>query len=492
LKRYIKKNKLSIYLLILTSIFLFGTAAVCNQCATKPDGQITEGEGKEVEQEEIIEEETRSEFEWFQIGNTQPLTQIQHKSSKELEDNRIGQMVSLKADIHTNQHADGLVDHNDNLGLKRIRLTIDGFDWTDLESIGTYSEYSIAPYHDRTITGLADKGIKITYTIVFWDETIQVEKEDYSRFKTEDEIQSYLEYVQFIVHQFKDRIEYYEILNEPSIRKGTPQYVEVADYINLVKRTVPVIRQEYPEAKIVVGAMSPLVEIDNYEYFFSILNSDIMPLVDAISWHVGAPSPDYEYWQEYYYNYPSLLQEIRNVASEHGFIGEFIADEHNWRTPETSHLHEPWAYSEIVSAKYYARGMVIHLGMDITVGLAGVSHIMDLPRMIVFRNLCTIVAGAKPVDLAVEIQSEENNIANYNFSLSDGGNLIALWNNDIAVDEDSGVEATIIIHDYPNLNVRGVDILEGTQQTLVVMEENNNLIIKDLIVRDYPIILHIK
>lgn len=60
------------------------------------------------------------------------------------------------------------------------------------------------------------------------------------------------------------------------------------------------------------------------------------------------------------------------------------------------------------------------------------------------------------------------------------------------IDIDLGVEAKIVLPDFPSSDVKGIDILEGNKQPLVVNEENNNLVIKDLVVRDYPTILYIK
>jgi len=44
--------------------------------------------------------------------------------------------------------------------------------------------------------------------------------------------------------------------------------VEVDDYINLVRRTVPVIREEYPEAKIVIPCVSGIWQKEAKEYLF--------------------------------------------------------------------------------------------------------------------------------------------------------------------------------------------------------------------------------
>lgn len=418
----------------------------------------------------------------LQEGNNLLRTQLQHKQSKELEYNRIGDMWSLEP-IH-----EWSLDTVINVGLKWTRLSINYNDWNEVESTGAYSEYYIDPKQDKAITDLANNGVKIMYILVFWDEAIQVEKEDYSRFKTEDEIQRYLDYVKFIVHHFKDRIEYYEILNEPNIGEGTQQYVEVADYINLVKRTVPIIRQEYPEAKIVPGAVTPLSEPGARDYFFTILSSDVMPLVDAVSWHChNRESP--EYTPEYYYNYPSLVQEIKDVASTHGFKGEYIAEELHWRTPSNAHPHEPSIYSETATAKYFARGIVMHLGVDITAGLAGTSHDLDLPKMRAIQNLCNIMAGTEPTSLPIEIQSEATNIRSYSFSLPNGDKLIALWTDGVAVDNDPGIEATLTLPGFSAQKVMGIDVLNGFAQQMITSIENESVIINNLLVKDYPIIL---
>ena len=431
----------------------------------------------------------------FQEGNNLLKAQLRPEQSRELEDNRIGQMARL--DIYTEQEADEFVDHNSCLGLKRVRLTIDWFDWWEVEGTREYSEYYVNPYQDKAITGLVENGIKIMYTLVFWDPESpsfkEEEEQDYSRFKTEDEIQRYLDYVQFIVHNFKDRVEYYEILNEANHCEGTQQHVELADYINLVKRVAPVIREEYPEAKIVAGATADLRQTPFREYFFGIINSDIMPLVDGISFHpMYGTSPEYDIHKQYYYNYPSLVQEIKDVASAHGFKGEYIADEINYRTQRNPNPYGgPWTYSESVAAKYYARGIVSSLGMNLTTGL-GLESLGELPLMVrVIRNLCTVMAGAEPASLPVEIESDAENIKSYAFSLPNGDKLLALWSDGVAVDEDPGIEATIILPGFSTQRVVGIDILNGFEQELVTSIEDGNLVIQNLLVKDYPIILRL-
>jgi hypothetical protein len=263
---------------------------------------------------------------------------------------------------------------------------------------------------------------------------------------------------------------------------GPLQYIKVADYINLVKRTVPVIRQEDPEAKIVVGSIV-LQNKPSRDYLFSILNSDIMPLVDVVSWHpMFSVSP--EYLSEYYYEYPSLVQEIKDVASAHGFKGEYRGEELSWRNANYSSYYpgDP-LYSNTVSSKYFIRGIVMHLGMDLSTGIAGYFYEI--------RNLSNIIAGAEPFAVSMSIQSSATNIRTYGFSLPDGSKLVALWADGAAADDDPGVKATVTLYDVSARKVMGIDVLNSFEQPLVVNSEGTNLGIHDLLIKDYPIFLQL-
>lgn len=421
----------------------------------------------------------------LQEGNNLPRTLLQTGRSRELADNRIG---GLWSNLWEPYDWEGIFDEEIiNLGLKRVRLAISSMDIPHLD--WSKPEFVIDPSHDNLITNIADDGVAITYNLIFWDTERGSEGRTNPRFKQAEEIQRYLEFVRFIVHHFRGRVQAYEVWNEPNI--GDPiQAIEVEDYISLVRQVVPVIREEDPEARIVIGAITPLVEPNARDYLFSILNSDLLPSVDAISWHVGAPSPEYEEWRQYYYEYPSLVQEIKNVATAHGFHGEFVADELNWRTPANPFVHEPWTFSEIVSTKYYARGIVMHLGMDVSVGLAEVSA----SRQVFFstiQNLCTLMAGARPISLPIEIQSESTNVVSHSFSLPNGDHLTALWTDIPPVEEDLGAGATLIIPGLSGKLATGIDVLHDFEQELTTSNEGENLVIRDMRIKDYPIFIRI-
>ena len=62
----------------------------------------------------------------------------------------------------------------------------------------------------------------------------------------------------------------------------------------------------------------------------------------------------------------------------------------------------------------------------------------------------------------------------------------------MALDYDPGVMANLTIYDLTTQDVIGIDLLNGFKQTIIINNENGDLVIQNLIVKDYPLILHIK
>jgi len=422
----------------------------------------------------------------LQEGNWRMRNSLELRSSAELADNRIGSMWNgFWQPFDMMEVAKTQII---GLGLKRARLTINSLEQvTAGEYVADMSqpEMSVIPIHDALFTMVADAGVQITYTLTFWDKESPYTEDVLSgpRFRTEDQTQRYIDFVRFIVSHFKDRVQYFEIWNEPDLR-APGQRIDVADYIDLVKRAAPVIRHEYPEAKIQVGGTTSLH--DSHEYLFSVLRSDIMPLVDVVSWHpLFGESPEHE--AVYYYNYPFIVEEIKEVASSYGFQGEYEADELTWSVHGQGG-DAPWRYSNTQAAKYYARSIALHLGMDIAVSLGGVSQ-----RAIIFptiRNLCTLMAGHEAIDMPVGIDIEtQDPVAYCSFRYPNGDRMLAVWTNGITQDDDSGVPATIRFPELTAETVTGIDVLHGFEQEFVFETDGNDTVIRDVLIKDYPILI---
>ena len=417
----------------------------------------------------------------MQHGNDLAVTQLQARQSAELQDNGIGLGISQ---MGSSESWDLTFYPR---GVKRARASITGLEpeLVDWDS----PEFSVHPGQDAVFTRMADNGLAVTYVLIFWDKATWPGGvgAPCARFKTQGEIDRYLEFVEFIVHHFKDRVEYYELWNEPNIRYYCPKWIELGDYINLVKQTVPVIRAEYPEAKVSVGSVSN-TRFAAYDYLLELLESDIMPLVDVISWHpMYDTSPEDEIYRDYWYQYPSMVQEIKDTATAHGFDGEYQAAELGWHTPGEPG-DEPLLHSPTGANKYASRAIVMHLGLDVAVD-------NSVGEGVTLGNLCTVMAGTEPATLPVQVQTIVTdtvvNVVAYTFSAPYGDHLVALWTDGIAADYDPGVPVTVTVPGMADRTVAGIDVLYGFEQRVMTTEEDSDVVIRDLLVKDYPIILRL-
>jgi len=431
----------------------------------------------------------------LQEGNTHASVKLQYKPSNELEDNRLGGDLT---DFYSGSDRQTVIDQDITVGLKHEKMAINELEYfSNTRAFEVHLDWSkpellIPPEFDKYVNDLVSNDIIITYVLIFWDKANHPEGwEVQSRFKTEEEISRYLEYVRFIVSHFKGRVRYYELWNEPDTEFPL-QYIEPADYINLAKRTISVIKEIDPEAKIIVGSVSGTVGWDVQEYLFKILNSDLMLIADAVSWHpLYGNTPDSEQNPEYYANYPSLLAEIMSTAKRNGFQGEFIASEISYNSTGCGGcgINDPF-FSDIVSAKYTARGHILHLGNGVSSHGVGLAFERPFHNNMI-KNIANIFAGASAEAFAVEIQTDAQNIKTFTFTKTDGNKLVAIWTDGVAVEIDSGMLATLTIPNFSAGEVTGIDVLYGFEQQLITSSENGNLVIRGLLIKDYPIILRI-
>lgn len=396
------------------------------------------------------------------------------------------EVPSELADNHLGNQYDGISyteDRSDftyiySAGMTRARVSNSGLepelvDWDK-------PEFSISQAQHEHFTRLAENNIVVTYVLMFWD------KENFPggeglpcyRFQTEEEIDRWLEYVRFTVEELGEYVDYFEIWNEPDIANYCPKSIMLDDYLNLIRRTAPVIREADPEAGIVIGAVSGTYYAGSRNYLFGVLESDVLPLVDVISFHpFYGESPKYSQQAAYYYGYPDFLQQIMDTAAANGFSGEFHADEVGWSLQPGGGQSE--AYSMTETNKYWMRAVFLHRGMDVDLG-NGAGYYST-------RRVTTLMAGVEPAEFPVEIQSSADNIMSYTYSTLEGNRMIALWTNGIAVENDPGVEATITVPDFEAGEVVVIDMLNNLEQELVFEIVDGDLVIENLLVRDYPL-----
>jgi hypothetical protein len=420
------------------------------------------------------------------LDNNLPLTLLSPRASQELPDNHIG--------IHAEDYDrySDLMEQVRRNGFKWIRIqSLTGF-WGEGYELSNFSLESIPPEVDAAISGYIandvnivldlgmGSGVKINYT------------EFNTTFQSKEEIDRYLEYVRFVVPHFKGRIHYYQILNEPG-------YITVETYANLIRQVAPVIRELDPDAKIIIGGMHGIWEngypgYGDYQrfslaidYLNELLRSGVVDMVDGISWH---PFYDNIPGDPYYQDYPRMVQRIKDLAVSQGFKGEYFADEILWQTVDEPDWDNGPPVSQLIAAKYYTRAITEHRGLDINVTI---NTFFQVPFLAPMHNLCDILAGAEPTNVTLSLKPpiEDAHVRTYAFVLPNGDRLVALWTNDEAVEDDPGESATLTIASITAQRVIGVDVLNGFEQELIYETKNGDLVIRNLLIKDYPIILRL-
>jgi hypothetical protein len=106
-----KKNKLYIFLAIVTAVFLFGTAAVCNQCGAPVEEKIDVGE-----EESIAKEEEGNKEEEISEGETA------EEEDKEEEAEEEGEAPTIELEIYEGP----LYSAADNICYYRIKAIVTG------------------------------------------------------------------------------------------------------------------------------------------------------------------------------------------------------------------------------------------------------------------------------------------------------------------------------------------------------------------------------
>jgi hypothetical protein len=374
--------------------------------------------------------------------------------------------------------------HIPKLGLSWVQISVDRMDWEQATTQHEFSRFRVNACQDEMVSLFARNGITMLHTIVYWDEELNAERPP--DLTDPEEFQLYLNYVRFLVRHFKGRIEYYGILNE------SWWYVPLPVYLELIRQAVPIIHEEDPEAKVVAGGATDLRQQESRDYLFELVNSDVVSLLDGIILHpLFGESPQYPETAQYYAEYPALVAEIEEAAATHGFTGEYFTSGMCWRTKENPFVWEPWEYTRVVAAKYYARAIAMHRGMGIWAGIGGEGFDRIRPIARIVRNLGKVLDGAEPANLNVRIESQAEDVMSYGFSLPDGDRMLAVWTNGIAVNHDPGVAATLIFSGSPATGALGIDVLGGFQQQLITEQEGGSLVISGLLVKDYPIFVRL-
>ena len=319
---------------------------------------------------------------------------------------------------------------------------------------------------------------------------------------TEEERYAWCRYVRTLVNHFKDRVQYYEVWNEPDHQPfWYNREPSGKDYASLFNITVRSIKEAWPEAKIVALAMTeraikPVGQRFLTDFF---TNVEDVSLIDAVSFHSYRYPPDA--------GYPRDVDRLRVLVDSFNprialWQGESGYPSQPGGTGAKAHNDQT---SEKIQAKWLLRHVICNLGIDIALiswhqavdligyqgsvnpkGLLRGEDYSPKPSFYAYQRLCSIFTGDVKAD-SWRWTTEEEEITGYSFANTKGQRLFAYWRPGDIFDEKwyetvtlrlSGVDTEILLVDLLN---GGVYLCQG--------QEQDDSVSFHVPVGDYPLLL---
>jgi len=208
---------------------------------------------------------------------------IKTKASKEINNSKIGiglECIDRKMWDDSDEHY-RLVGE---LGVKHARIQ-SGWSRCEVEK-GKYDFFWL----DRVVNKLLEAGIQpwmsLTYGNIHYAETEHQDASGWPPIFSESAKTGWENYLTALIHHFSDRITHYEIWNEPdangSWHPGPPN---PAEYMELVKQTVPIVKKHQPDAKIIAGALSQGLRNDGMVTIEELLRMGFAKFIDIYTYH---------------------------------------------------------------------------------------------------------------------------------------------------------------------------------------------------------------
>lgn len=421
-----------------------------------------------------------------------------------------------------------------DLGLKYSRIgyhdDMINWHWVEREK----GVYSMDPEAEKAINLLVENGVEIVYALGFGNRLYQ---EDPTRYlpqlwewyfenpeppKTEEALEAWANFVRYSVNYYKDRIHYFEVWNEWN---GECYWGDVPDtdlFIKLSQIAIRVIRECAPDAYVMMGSYSSfchgihkwteeeLAEKKNSDPFLkaiSVLAKD----VDVIGYH---PFYQIDVGSETMLEYSNSIVAFKRYCESCGFKGDrYMASEYNFASNYPVPEKPPWGsanYSEIQKAKIVAGVSVLHTALNVEsffCELWSSTYPMELSLMrrsfegypisplnphaayYAMRNLSTALDELVEADFCISADREYEKLEMWPMR-REGEKVAAVWFAGVPSEDCDGQCITFTI-DGEAEDVRAFNCMTGEEFEMDFEMSGGQTVIKDVIVRDYPLLLRL-
>lgn len=224
------------------------------------------------------------------------------KKSTQISSSRLGVgFETLDRDMWDAEQAWPVLDE---LGVKWARVQTG---WTKTEQQRGVYDFA---WLDEIVDKLIARGVTPWFSISYGNQLYTPESQPdgvgYPPIHTADEREGWQKYVHALATHFRDRVEHYEVWNEPDLTSFWKCQPRATEYVDLVRMTAVPLREAHPAAKLIGGAIAWGMTPWSIKFLEDCMKAGLHELVDIVTYHGYKSIPERHSTQEF----PAFKQVI--------------------------------------------------------------------------------------------------------------------------------------------------------------------------------------
>ncbi len=288
--------------------------------------------------------------------NLKYLGKLKTRKSSQMQTSRLGVgFETLDRDMWDQEQAWPVLE---DLGIKWARVQTG---WAKCEKVKGVYDFE---WLDKIVDKIIERGVTPWLSFSYGNPVHTVGSSDtgvgFPPIGSEEERKGWQSYVEALVEHFKDRVDHYEVWNEPDLVSFWKPGPKAADYVDLVRLTAEPLRKVQPGAKLIGGAIAWGMTAWSIKFLEDCMRAGMHELIDIVSYHGYKSIPERHSTQE--------IEAFRHIINKYNPKLEYwqgeagvqskVPDEGNAGALSTMKL------SESIQARMLLRRTLLELSHD--------------------------------------------------------------------------------------------------------------------------------
>lgn len=258
------------------------------------------------------------------------------------DENKLSETAGINAHMGHGRSADAIVPLIKSMGVSAIR---DGGSWSKMEK--EKGVYDFSGSTDQMFNKSYSEGTQLLYELAYGNTLYSANEKDIPT--TKEYMDKWILYVEAIVTKYKDKIDYWQVWNEPNIELFNPSGATATQYTELLKQTYLKIKEIDPTSKVVGGGLAG-AGTDTISYLIEMLRAGAGDYMDILDIHPYRQATNPESYMAERLPYIQAVLDLNGCGDIEIWIGEL-----GWYTGTLS-----TSVTEEAQAAYSIRSRVLY------------------------------------------------------------------------------------------------------------------------------------